>query len=241
MLGVFKNIIDFILPPRCLVCGKVINNDNGLCKDCFSNINFITLPYCHKCGTPLAKTIKDNNFLCMNCLNPKNKNIFRISRSMVEYDTYSKKIILDFKFLDHLESKNLLVNWLEIAGKDIFEEGVDLILPIPLHYTRVFERKYNQSAILAKELAKRKNISVLFDCLKKCKKTIPQVKCTGKNKRRKNVKGAFVVIDKDKIKGKRILLIDDVYTTGATLNECAKVLLKAGALSVDTLTIAKVC
>ena len=142
--------------------------------------------------------------------------------------------------MDHLENKKLLVNWLEIAGKDIFNEGVDLILPVPLHYTRIFERKYNQSAILAKELAKKKGIDIDFGCLKRCKKTQPQVMCSGKN-RKKNVKGAFEVIDSSKIKGKRIVLIDDVYTTGSTLKECAKVLLKAKAKSVDTLTIAKVC
>lgn len=232
--------IDFVLPPRCLNCGKVINNDNGLCGECFSGISFITSPYCKKCGIPLAKTISDNGIICMDCLDGKKKKYFRLSRAMIEYDKSSKKIVLDFKFLDHLENKKLLVNWLEIAGKDIFNEGVDLILPVPLHYTRVFERKYNQSAILAKELAKRKGIDIDFGCLKRCKKTQPQVMCSGKN-RKKNVKGAFEVIDNSKIKGKRIVLVDDVYTTGSTLRECAKALLKAGAKSVDTLTIAKVC
>lgn len=239
MLGIFRKIIDAILPPRCLVCGKVINSDNSLCNDCFNNITFISSPYCKKCGAPLVDGVLDD-LLCIKCLNIKNKNVFRLSRSAIVYDEFSKKIILDFKFLDHLENKDLLVNWLIMAGKDIFEEGVDLIIPVPLHFTRILKRKYNQSAILAKDVALRKNIDIAFNALYKVKMTSPQVKCVGKE-RKKNLKGAFCVKNKKLIKGKRILIIDDVYTTGSTLKECAKVLLKSGAKSVDTLTVAKVC
>lgn len=240
MIKIINKFINFILPPRCLMCGKIVNNDNGLCKECFNKINFITRPYCKRCGEPFIKTINNDELLCVKCLNNEKKNKIRMSRAMVVYDEYSKKIILDFKFLDHLESKNLLVNWLNIAGNDIFEKGIDVIIPVPLHYTRIIKRKYNQSAILAKEIAKKRDVEIILDCLVRTKKTIPQVMCSGKD-RRKNVKGAFEVIDKKKVKGKRVVLIDDVYTTGATLNECTKTLLKAGAKSVDTLTIAKVC
>ncbi|MBR5154725.1 MAG: ComF family protein [Alphaproteobacteria bacterium] len=240
MHGLFKKIIDIILPPRCLICGKVINSDNSLCGECFSNIKFITNPYCCKCGTPLSCKIDDEKMLCVSCLNPKIKKLFRMSRSAVVYDDFSKKLVLDFKFLNHLENKKLLVNWLIMAGRDIFDEGVDLIVPVPLHFSRILQRRYNQSAILAKEVAFRKNIKVSFDALSRIRKTAPQVMCAGKE-RKKNVKGAFKVNDIEAIKGKRIVIIDDVYTTGSTLKECAKVLLKAGAKSVDTLTVAKVC
>ncbi len=240
MLNFIKQIINAIIPPRCLVCSKAVNFDNHLCVECFEKITFITTPYCKHCGTPFARTVSDGEKFCIHCLDEKNKDNIRISRSAVVYDEFSKKIILDFKFLDHIENKKLMANWLNMASSDIFNLGVDLIIPVPLHFLRILSRKYNQSAILADELAKIRKIDVAFDCLKKTKRTLPQVMCSGAE-RKKNIKGAFKVYNIQKIKGKRILLIDDVYTTGSTLKECAKVLIKAGAKSVDTLTVAKVC
>ena len=239
MLSFFSKIVDFVLPNRCLSCGKIINTNGALCQECFSKITFISEPYCSICGIPLAKTISDGEHCCITCLETKKRGYIRRSRSCVIYDEFSKKIILDFKFFDHIENKKLLVNWLNIAGKDIFENDIDLIIPVPLHFTRMLKRKYNQSAILANELAKLHGIDVNHKCLKKQKSTLPQVKCSGKE-RKQNVKGSFCVIDVNIVKGKHIVLIDDVYTTGATLLECAKVLKKAGAKSVDALTVARV-
>lgn len=240
MLKRIKKIIDAILPPRCLMCGGIVNSDNSLCNECFSKVNFVSRPYCRHCGVPFAKSVSDGEALCIHCLNPKNNDKFRLLRFAVEYDEFSKKAILDFKFLDHVENRKLLTNWLNMAGNDIFDSGVDLIIPVPLHFTRLVKRKYNQSAILAKELSKIRNISVDYKSLKRKRMTIPQVLCSGKE-RLKNVKNAFEVVNAENIKGKRIVLIDDVYTTGATLRECAVVLLKSGAKSVDALTIARVC
>ena len=239
MLGIINKIIDFVLPNRCLACGKTINSCDALCNECFSKITFISEPYCDCCGMPLSKTISDGSKYCISCLEEKKRKLIRRARACVVYDGFSKKIILDFKFFDHIENKKLLVNWMNIAGKDIFKNEIDLIIPVPLHYTRLLKRKYNQSAILATELAKLKNIEVNLKCLKKQKITIPQVQCSGRE-RKKNVKGSFCVTDFNAVKGKRIVLIDDVYTTGATILECAKVLKKAGAKSIDALTIARV-
>ena len=161
-------------------------------------------------------------------------------RSAVIYDENSKKLILDFKFFDHLENKSLLANWLLLAGKDIFKEGVDLLIPVPLHFSRLLKRKYNQSAVLCDALSKLSHIPANYKALKKTKHTLPQVSCNGKQ-RLKNVRNAFDVIHPEMVKNKRIVLIDDVFTTGSTLKECARVLKKAGAKSVDALTIARVC
>jgi ComF family protein len=189
------------------------------------------------CGNPLIdKSIGD--LYCVNCLNKKDN--LRYSRSAVIYDVFSKKLILDFKFFDHIENKKLLAQWMYLAGKDIFDAGVDVIIPIPLHKLRLLKRKYNQSAILASELSKMTNIKSDYKSFVKIRSTQPQSECSGK-KRITNIKNAFTVKNPENIKGKRILLIDDVYTTGSTLRECAKVLKKAGAKSVDALTIAKVC
>ena len=239
MITWFRNLLYFILPPRCLLCGKVIQSENSLCPDCFENISFITKPYCQHCGMPLDGS-KDDVFelTCLNCLNKKP--LFRLCRSAIKYDEFSKKLLLDFKFADHIENKLLLARWLFFAGKDIFKAGIDFIIPVPLHYTRLLQRKYNQSAMLASELSKLCLIPVDYKVLKKIRYTKPQIKCSGKN-RKSNIKNAFEVVNPDKIKGKRVLLIDDVYTTGSTMQECIKVLKKAKVKSVDVLTVARVC
>jgi len=239
MIKWFKCLLNLILPQRCLLCGRVIQSENSLCADCFKEINFIVAPYCQHCGKPLDLGRDDiQELMCISCLNKKD--IFRLCRSAIIYDDKSKKLILDFKFADHLENKLLLSKWLYYAGRDIFDTEVDLIIPVPLHYTRLIKRKYNQSAVLAAELSKLTNISADYKSLKKIRYTIPQVQCDGK-RRKINVRNAFVVTNPDRIKGKRIVLVDDVYTTGATMRECAKVLLKSGAKSVDVLTVARVC
>ena len=239
MKCIIKKLINLILPARGLNCGKIINDDSALCVDCVKNINFITSPYCKKCGRPLEHNVCEDLF-CSDCLRNEKQSYFKLNRSAVIYDEFSKKIILDFKFASHIENKKLLANWLYLAGTDIWQKNCDVIIPVPMHFTRFFRRRYNQSAIVAKELSKLCKIDVAFDILKKEKYTKPQIACSQKQ-RLKNLKGAFNVKYPDKIKGKRIVLIDDVYTTGSTLRECAKVLIKAGAKSVDTLTIAKVC
>ena len=123
---------------------------------------------------------------------------------------------------------------------DIWKEGADIIIPIPLHYTRLIKRRYNQSGLLAKELGKITGLKVDYTSVIRHKKTRPQVEFSGRE-RIKNVKGVFSVKHPEKIKGKRIVLIDDVMTTGSTMKECAMALRKAGAKSVDALTVARVC
>ena len=126
------------------------------------------------------------------------------------------------------------------VNTDIFDEGVDLIVPIPLHFTRLIKRRYNQAALIATELGKLTGIKVDCTSVVRHKRTKPQVQFSG-HARISNVKGAFSVKHPEKLKGKRIVLIDDVMTTGSTLKECALAMKKAGAKSVDTLTIARVC
>jgi len=238
MIRWLKVFIDFILPPRCLICGKVITSDNALCAECFNQITFVTKPYCQHCGKPLSFTNLGGGLYCSECLKNKHS-VFYMCRSAIQYDDYSKKLILDFKFADHLENKHLLVQWLYLAGKDIFETNPDVILPVPLHYSRLFKRKYNQSAVLAHELSRKTGVLARYNILKKCRYTKPQVNCSGKQ-RQKNVKDAFVIKNSEFIRGKNIVLVDDVYTTGSTLRECAKILKKAGAKNVSALTVARV-
>ncbi len=176
--------------------------------------------------------------LCPQCVKDK-KPIFRFSRSAVKYDEFSKRPILAFKFMDKTENVKVFARWLKLAGKDIFEAGADVLIPVPLHYKRLIKRRYNQSALLAMELGRLTGLKTDVSSLVKFRSTKPQVSFSGAA-RVKNVKGAFKVKHPEKVAGKHIVLIDDVMTTGSTLRECAKVLLAAGAASVDTLSIARV-
>ena len=237
MKEILQKIIEIFLPPRCIKCGAILAQD-GLCAECYNELNFISAPYCHKCGHPFEAQNTGKKMLCATC-SKKKKTPFRYNRSALCYDEASKNLILALKFMDKTENAKVLAKWLNIAGKDIWKEGVDILVPIPLHYTRLVKRKYNQSALLAKELSKLCHVPVDYTSVIKHKATKPQVAFSCKE-RIQNVKGVFSVKHQDKIKGKRVVLIDDVMTTGSTLKECALAIKAAGAKSVDTLTVARV-
>ncbi len=238
MNGLLSQIIKIFLPPRCIKCGAVLSDDDGLCPTCFQELNFITAPYCYKCGHPFEEAVSGKKLLCASCMRKK-KTPFRLNRSALCYDDSSKDLILALKFMDKTENAKTLAKWLCLAGYDIWQEGVDVLVPVPLHYKRLIKRRYNQSALLVKELSKLTGIEADYMSLIKHKSTKPQVQFSG-HERVKNVKGVFSVKHMEKIKGKRVVLIDDVMTTGSTLKECALALKKAGAKSVDTLTVARV-
>lgn len=240
MNKIFRRILNAILPPRCKKCGKVIHDDDGLCEDCFREINFISAPYCSKCGIPFAEVPRGRRkLICGNCAKDKHP-LFRMSRAAVKYDDVSKPMILALKFMDRTDNAAILAKWMKLAGKDIWAQGVDMIIPIPLHYTRLIKRRYNQAGLLAKELSRLTDIPVDFTSVIRHRKTRPQVEFSG-HERVKNVRGAFSVKHPERLKGKRIVLIDDVMTTGSTLKECALALKAAGVKSIDTLTVARVC
>lgn len=238
MKNILKYILNIILPPRCPYCGKIVVLDHTLCESCFNKLHFITAPYCRICGNPIeneedAKT----GLICAHC--SSHKRTIRMVRSALVYDDFSKKTILDFKFYGKVQNACLLAKWMYAAGSDIFKAQADIIIPVPLSYRRLLRRGYNQSAILAQQLSKQTGIKADVTSFKKVKHTKPQSSLS-ENARLKNVHNAFKVVKNNNIKDKHVILIDDVMTTGATLNECAKVLLKAGALSVDALTVARV-
>ena len=240
MFALFKSLINTLLPPRCKLCGKIVSNDDSLCPECFNKINFISRPYCQHCGQPFDYASSASKvLLCPNCTQNKLP-WFRLARSAFRYEEDSKNLILSFKFYDRTDNAKILAKFMKNAAQDIFDKGIDLIVPVPLHYTRLFRRKYNQSALLAIELSKLTGIPVEFDGLVRHKKTRPQVEFSGKV-RQLNVRNAFSVKRPDDFKGKHILLIDDVLTTGSTLKECAKALKKAHPSSIDLLTAARVC
>lgn len=234
MKKILRSFFNFLLPTTCPICHQQIEGA-GLCPKCFSALEFIGNQKCSVCGRPLDAIVPGMT-VCGNCL--KTPPYFRQAEAVFKYDATFKRLILPFKHGDHIELTHLFVKWLEQNSPSLIQRN-DILIPVPLHWTRLLKRKYNQSALLAHELAIK--YEKVYDPL-----TLKRIKATGsqghlsQKERQKNIKNAFQVKNPNKIKDKSILLIDDVFTTGATVNECAKVLLKAGAKSVDILTLARV-
>lgn len=229
--------IDVVLPPRCVVSGDIIDQPGVLSADIWSRLKFISAPYCDVCGVPFEFEIGEGS-LCAKC--QSHPPLYDRARAALVYDDVSRDIILKFKHGDQINAAPVFVPWLKQAGADILAD-TDVLVPVPLHYWRLLRRRYNQAALLGQFLAREIGISFLPEALQRTRATPPQGKLDQKS-RQKNVKNAFVINPKAArvIYGKNIVLVDDVFTTGSTVSECAKVLKKAGAKSVSVLAAARV-
>jgi ComF family protein len=229
--------IDLVLPPRCLVCGVTIADLHALCPACWSEIEFLGSPQCACCGRPFAETTGSET-LCGACL--KRQPLYRKARAVCRYDETSKKLILAFKHGDRTDCAPALARWLVRAGADLIED-CELIAPVPLHWTRLFARRFNQAAMLAQAIGRLSGKPVVPDLIDRRKRTPPQGKGS-RDQRKRNVAGAFAVPMRRRaaLADRRVLLIDDVLTTGSTVEACTRALLGAGAASVDVLTLALV-
>ena len=229
-------LLDLLLPPRCPSCGDLVPDAARLCADCWATLNFLSGPACACCGFPFPHD-KGEEVLCGVCqAHPRQ---FDRVRSALVYDGGSRPLLLGFKHGDRTDLAPFLTDLLYLAGRDLLAES-DLILPVPLHRRRLIRRRFNQAALLAAGLARKSHLPWDSLLLRRHKATIPQE--GNYSARQKNVRAAFS-IGPDKagiLKGRRILLVDDVYTTGATLQSCARELKKRGADKVYGLTIARV-
>ncbi|MDR1475561.1 MAG: ComF family protein [Holosporales bacterium] len=233
-------ILDVLFPPACALCKTALQSQQSveLCGNCWKNLRFITGPYCKICGLPLE--YGDSGQTCLGCI--KNKSCFDCARAAIVYGGTGKSLILRFKHNDETRLLKTLSNWLLRAISELpLKNGEAVVLaPIPLHWTRLVVRKYNQSALLSKGISMLTGTPCVFNLLKRIRMTKSQGRF-GLNQRRLNVKGAFRLKTKyqNSLYGKTVLLIDDVFTTGSTINECAKVLKLAGAHKVYAVTVAK--
>lgn len=228
--------LNILFPPQCLHCDALVPTHGTLCLGCWQKMQFITDPYCQCCGHPFD-FVMGENVLCGNCM--REKPTYARARAVFRYDDTSRSLILKLKYHDQLQLAPIYGTWLAKAGRELIESS-DVIVPVPLYYWRFVKRRYNQAALLSQALAKKTGLPVLPDALKRTRPTESQSGLTFAQ-RRDNVKGAFDVNVKRKatLKGKTILLIDDVMTTGATIGGCAKALLDNGAMSVNVLTLAR--
>ncbi|MDI6777538.1 MAG: ComF family protein [Syntrophales bacterium] len=238
MKSILTGLADVIFPPRCVTCGVVLrrNKTFHFCSVCFSRINFIQSPLCSRCGIPFNGP-DGGDHLCGDCLT--SKTYFSVARAVGRYETTMLDAIHRFKYRGKIAVGEILGRLMvDFAYPALDIKEYSLIMPAPLHPKRLRERGFNQSVILALAVAKRFSLPLDFTTLRRRIHTKPQISL-GKKERETNVQGAFEVSEEKKIRGKNIILVDDVYTTGSTVKECARVLTKSKAAKVAVLTLAR--
>ncbi len=228
-------LLDLLLPPRCLACGTTVGANGELCPSCWRGITFLGAPQCACCGLPFAFDAGPEA-LCGACL--REKPHYDRARAVFRYDEQSRGLVLAFKHGDRTHSAPAYGRWMQRAGADLLAEA-DLLIPVPLHWTRLFARRYNQSAMLAYAIHAAGGPEVAPDWLVRRRRTPSQGRRNA-TARAENVRAAFALRPGRSVAGRRVVLIDDVFTTGATIDECARVLRRAGAARIDVLTLARV-
>lgn len=228
-----------LFPPLCIACSNVLaaGQERGFCRDCSQHLSFITQSRCPICGIIFPDSLAGNH-LCGDCLETKPHYTF--ARAALIYEGIILDAVHRFKYRRNLTCGLVLAGLLaDFDFPDMDWRAFDLIIPVPLHVRRLRKRGFNQSLILARALSKKHSLPIDFSLLKRRKLTLTQ---TGldKKERERNIKGAFAVGCPEILRGKNVVLVDDVYTTGATINECAKTLNKAGSSRVAVITLARV-
>jgi ComF family protein len=233
--NVAKAVLDLLFPPLCISCRMQVG-EAGFCAACWSAISFLDGPGCTCCGLPFPVSLEGDN-LCAACL--ANPPAFDTARAILAYDEKSRGAILALKHADRLDLVPGFARWLSRTGRAILEES-ELVVPVPLHPFRLWRRRYNQSAELARRLAQDWKLTCQPSALIRSRPTASQGAMASARARRRNVQRAFEVPDPAKVAGRRILLLDDVLTTGATVEACARALKRAGAAGVHVLVLARV-
>ena len=224
-------VIDVLLPPQELLGLEA----DPIAKRMWAGVTFLDAPWCEACGLPFEYAVP-GGALCARCA--VKRPVCGRARAAMAYDEGSRALILSFKHGGRTEGLASFAAQMRRAGRDVLAQA-DLLIPVPLHPTRLIKRRYNQATLLARALAKITPAEFAPDVLFRIKRTQSQ---GGFNARARieNVRGAFSVKQAARIEGRNVVLIDDVYTTGATLEACARILKQAGAAQVDGICLARV-
>lgn len=230
-----RTMLDMLFPPLCIGC-KAAVGQAGFCAACWTGISFLDGPGCRCCGLPFAVALDGDN-LCASCL--AKPPAFDSARAILAYDEKSRGAILALKHADRLDLVPGFSRWLSRSGNALLRDS-DLVMPVPLHPWRLWRRRYNQSAELARRLARDWSLAYDPSALARSRPTASQGAMASAKARRRNVLGAFKISDPARVAGQRILLVDDVLTTGATVESCARALKRAGAVRIHVLVLARV-
>jgi len=232
----WRATLDVALPTLCSACRELVEG-NGLCAGCWSKLSFIARPYCERLGIPFVYD-PGPGILSMEAI--ADPPAYHRARAAVRYDDISRALVLALKYGDRLDLAPTMGRWTAHAGTEILSEA-DALVPVPLHWRRLWARRFNQSAALAAAISAASGVPVTTAALKRVKATAQQVGLS-RAERATNVQGAFRVPEdgKTEVRGRRLIVVDDVLTSGATAEGCAKALLRAGAANVDVLVFARV-
>lgn len=224
-----------LVPPVCLQCNEPLAAHDGICGACWRRIDFIGAPLCDRTGLPLPY---DTGGVMISAGALAQPPAYDRARASAHYNGVMRDLIHHFKYNDRHDLRHLLARWLMVAAEPLLPD-TDFIVPVPLNRLKLLRRRFNQSAILAQDLARASGIAYEPQMLRRIKRTEPQVGKT-MEQRRRNVQGAFAAGKmRGRLAGRNILLVDDVITTGATIEACARALKAAGAARVDVAALAK--
>jgi ComF family protein len=230
--------VDLLLPPRCIGCGALGARHGELCAACWGALRFIQAPYCRCCGLPLPHSAVGEP-LCGACAAEPPP--YDRARAALAYDDASRELVLAFKHRERLAGLDLFAAWMRVAGAELLADA-DLVAPVPLHRWRLLRRGFNQAALLAARVAGRGSRIYCPDLLVRSRAT-PSQQGLGEEARLRNVTAAVFSVrrrHRARVDGARVVLVDDVMTTGATVGACAIVLRRAGAAQIDVLCLARV-
>jgi ComF family protein len=232
-----QRLADLVYPPSCIACGAALAAHEGICPACWRLMPLITKPICDRYGTPLPV---DHGGMMLSPLAVADPPVFGRARAVARYDGVARELVHGLKYGDRVELAEIMGQWMAREGVEILADA-ELLVPIPLHWFRLWRRRFNQAAALAQSIGKKTGVPVGYEALKRVKATRPQVGLT-RTERATNLEKAFAIHEADRplITGRRVVLVDDVMTTASTGNVAARTLLKAGAASVDLLVFAVV-
>jgi ComF family protein len=228
--------LDIALPTLCVACREPVDGE-GVCAACWSKLSFIAPPYCERLGIPFVYDPGPGILSMQAIADPP---AYQRARAAVRYDDVARTLVHALKFQDRIDLAPAMGRWMARAGQTLLDDA-DLLVPVPLHWRRGFSRRYNQSGALARAIGKQSGVPVAIEALRRIRPTAHQIGLS-RAERAANVQGAFQVppAKRGEVHGRRLVLVDDVLTSGATVDACARALLRAKAASVDVLVFARV-